>query len=339
MQLTSLTAGGLPLLAATLLVGLDLGAAHAQVHTSVTEPLEWSRVAANEQGVLQSLLVREGQRVVRGQPLAWLDRRELESAKRLAELKAASQAAVMVAQADLELKRRQRDNLLQVQQSGHANPFEVDQALAMYSKAEAQLQLAQEEIAQQQLEVERLQALIERRGVHSPIDGWVVELHRRPGEFVSSAEPHVATLVRLDRLRVRFYLQPGTIEHLQVGSDVAIEVAPDWRLIQAKIDFISPIIEAKSGLIRLDVLIDNEPLQLRSGVLCRWIDGRSHVGRSAAVGMPTRLPPLPVGRDAFPGSDSWPGGTVQWSEVEPGVRSPLPPRVGTDQQLGGGNHR
>jgi len=339
MRWTSLNLGGPVGLALMLLTGADLGRAYGQVHTSVTEPLEWSRVAANEQGVLQSLLVREGERVVRGQPLAWLDRRELESAKRLAELKAASQAGVAVAQADLELKRRQRDNLLQVQQSGHANPFEVDQALAMYSKAEAQLQLAEEEIAQQQLEVERLQALIERRGVHSPIDGWVVELHRRPGEYVSSSEPHVATLVRLDRLRVRFYLQPGTVEHLQVGSDVGIEVAPDWRLIEAKIDFISPIIEAKSGLIRLDVLIDNEPLQLRSGVLCRWIDGRSHVGRAAAVGTPTRLPPLPSGHQQAPRREGWPSGTVQWLELEQGVSLPRPPRVGTDQQFGWGNTR
>jgi RND family efflux transporter MFP subunit len=339
MRWPRLIFGGLHVLAPLLLTGVHLGPAYGQVHTSVTEPLEWSRVAANEQGVLQSLLVREGERVIRGQPLAWLDRRELESAKRLAELKAASQAAVAVAQADLELKRRQRDNLLQVQQSGHANPFEVDQALAMYSKAEAQLQLAQEEIAQQHLEVERLQALIERRGVHSPIDGWVVELHRRPGEFVSSSEPHVATLVRLDRLRVRFYLQPGTVEHLQVGSEVAIEVAPDWRLIQAKIDFISPIIEAKSGLIRLDVLIDNEPLQLRSGVLCRWIDARSHIGRSAAVGTPIRLPPLPVGHELAPRREGWPSGTVQWSEPNPGQTLPRAPRVGTDQQFVGGNHR
>lgn len=252
------------------LVALHVGVSHGQVETSITEPLEWSRVAVSEHGVLRKIMVKEGARVRQGDLLAELDCGDLEQAKRIAELKANSRSAIAAAEANRKLRQSQNGNLLKLQSQGHANPMEVDQALAQFEQADAELLVAEEEAQRNRVEVERLQALLDRRAVKSPIDGIVIELHKRTGESVSANDPHVVTVVSLNQLRVRFYLKLETIEALQPRQNLTVYVGPRQLPVDGVVDFISPVIEPKSGLSRVDLLIDNRVLGLRSGLSCRW---------------------------------------------------------------------
>ena len=129
---------------------------------------------------------------------------------------------------------------------------------------------AQEQQQQNQQEVVRLQALYERRTVRSPIEGVVTELHRRPGEYVSANQPQLATVVNLDQLRVRFYLYPEQIESLQLGQ--ALQITSGNDKIASTVEFISPVTDPKTGLSRVDLLIDNQQRNppLRSGTPCTW---------------------------------------------------------------------
>jgi RND family efflux transporter MFP subunit len=242
----------------------------AQVESSVSEPLEWSSVASAEQGVLAEVSVRVGQVVRRGDILALLDSQDLQQAILLAQMKADSKAAIAAAEAVLKLRKSQHDNLIGLSKDGHSNPLEIAQSTAQYEQAQAELMLAQEQRQQNLQEVQRLRALLERRTVRSPIDGVVTEVHRRVGEYVSANQPQVATVYNLDQLRVRFYLLPEQVDQLQLQQPINVLLTTSE--VPSKIEFISPVTDPKTGLSRVDVLINNLSLnaKLRSGTICRW---------------------------------------------------------------------
>ncbi|MFN7877215.1 MAG: efflux RND transporter periplasmic adaptor subunit [Pirellula sp.] len=240
-----------------------------QVETSVSEPQHWSDVAAAEQGVLQEILVKAGDRIRRGDVIARLDVGDLQQSIVLAEMKSRSQAKIKAAQAKRKLQESHHENLVQLSIEGHANPQEVAQSAAQLEQLDAELLLAEEQQKLDAQEVLRLNTLLERRIVRSPIDGVVSELHRRVGEFVSASEPKVATVVNLDQLRVRFYLVPAQLEKLQ--PQLSIQIQSGDRHVPAWVEFVSPVTDPRTGLSRVDVLIDNSQLKpgLRSGTTCR----------------------------------------------------------------------
>lgn len=242
----------------------------AQVKTSVTEPYEMSKIAAAEQGVIQRIEIVEGQSIQSGQVLAKMDEGILPQSRRLAELKANSESRINAMKAELKLRQNQKDNMDDLIESGHANPFEVEQVVAKFEQATAEYEGALEERAENLAELDRIDAEIQRRSIRSPISGIVTEIHKRHGEFVSANDPIFATVVQLDRLRVRFYLDSETTGKLKAGQTVKIYVGKDQVEVSGVIEFVSPVVQPKTNLARVNVVISNQELTIRSGIVCRW---------------------------------------------------------------------
>lgn len=261
----------------------------AQVKQSVTEPFEISKIASAEQGVIQRILVREGQQIDADQALAELNQGVLQQRRKLAAIKAQSTADVDAAAAALKLRKKQRENMQELTSRGHGNPFEVEQAVAQYEEAVAQYTGAREEREQSQAELAQIDAELRRRSIRSPIGGIVTEIHKRHGEFIASSDPVFATVVQLDRLRVRFYLEADTTATLREGQNVMVYVGRKRRSVAGTIEFVSPIVEPRTGLARVNVLIDNRESRIRSGIVCYW-DKRSDESKrgsqSAALSPP-----------------------------------------------------
>ncbi len=247
-----------------------LGTAAAQVKTSVTEPYEQSRIAAVEQGVIQKIEIHEGQRIEAGQVLALMDQGVLKQARVLAEIRAKSQSRINSAKAELKLRSSQRGNMDSLINKGHANPFEVDQVLSQYEKAVAEYRGAVEQQQENKAELARIDAELGRRSVRSPIAGVVTEIHKRHGEYLSANDPVFATVVQLDRLRVRFYLDADETERLKKGQTVTLYVGKGQEPVSGTVEFVSPVVEPKTSLARVNVIIDNTQLKIRSGITCRW---------------------------------------------------------------------
>lgn len=280
----------------------------AQVETSMCEPREWSNVAAAEQGVIAEMVVQVGQKVRQGDILAKLESRDLQAAIVLARMKAESQATLRTAEAQLKLRKNHHENLLALAHDGHSNPLELAQSMAQLEQAEAELLAAREQQQQAQQEVERLLALQERRLIRSPIDGVITEIHRRVGEFVSANEPQVAMVVNLDQLRVRFYLYPEQVADLRHRDRWPVQCGQ--HSVTAQIDFVSPVTDPKTGLVRLEVLIDNRELspRLRSGTGCRWLAGNptSPGELSTRRQLPTRVAETIGGEQSPPNAGNLP---------------------------------
>lgn len=244
--------------------------APAQVRVSFTEPVEVREVAASEPGAVSRVHVEEGQLVKVGQRLAELQSEELRQKLRLAELKASSEHLVNSAQALVSIRQRKRDTLVPMLELGHANQAEVEKAILDYESAFSELQAAKQTLEENRIQVDLIKAEVARRTILSPINGFVTEVHRKSGEFISGAEPKFATVACLDQLRVRFYLLPETIDQIDAEQPVSLLLGATEKPIEGSISFVSPVIDPDSGTTRVDVLIKNHRHAVRAGIVCRW---------------------------------------------------------------------
>jgi RND family efflux transporter MFP subunit len=239
-----------------------------RVTKSFTEPIETNVVAASEAGVINVAQVKEGDQVSKGTPLAILNSDVLIQTRRRAVAQSQSTAIRDAATARVNLILSQKQNLESLFADGHVNQHEIFQKTQEYENAVAELKKAEDDLVLAKIEVDRIDAQIEQRIIKSPIDGFVTRIHKRLGEQVSNNEPQYATIVRLDELKAKFYLDLETIQSLQLGMSVQVYVGTQRESTIATIMFVSPVIDPDSGTGRVEVLIENPGYRIRSGTVC-----------------------------------------------------------------------
>jgi len=212
-----------------------------QSMTGYSEPYRIITVSAAESGVLKEVLVREGERVKAQQILARLETDTL-------------QAELDVADAEMHLQTTRKERIAQLAAEKRAAPEEVDRVRTDCEIKEAQIR--------------RIKSQIENRILRSPVEGVVTEIKRDPSESVSSSNPHVITVVQIDRLVVNLYLPPARVQSLKEGSSAELLFTETKQPVKATIDFISPITDPASGTVRVKFVIENQAGTYRSGAPC-----------------------------------------------------------------------
>jgi RND family efflux transporter MFP subunit len=233
-----------------------------------TEPFRKIEVAASEPGTVAQLLVHEGDRVTKGQALATLDNDVLEVSREIAAASARAKGKLDSAEAERDLRKTRLQRLEPLRTEGHASQEEIDRAAADLAVAEANLQAALEQHQLDELERKKIDAMIERRTLRSPIDGCVLKIQKEEREFVSPSAAAVATVVQLDPLRVVFSLPTAFAAKLSAASPVDLELPESGTKLRGKVELIAPVTDAESGTVRVKVLIDNANGAYRCGIRC-----------------------------------------------------------------------
>lgn len=242
-----------------------------RITKSFTEPIEQSTIATSVPGVIQTVSIKEGEKVAKGAQLAVIHHGVLLAEKKIAIARSNFVAKLDAARANLELKRERKENVESLLSTGHINQYELDELKSEYEKAQAEFRAEENAQKLNQLQIEKIQAEIDDRFIRSPISGFVTAIHKRIGEHVSAAAPQFATVVRVDQLKVRFYLDEVALSDLQIGAIVNVAIGANQESRKAEVIFVSPTIDPDSGTGRVDVKIDNQNLKLRSGTVCRWV--------------------------------------------------------------------
>ena len=222
---------------------LHIGRLHSgRITRSFTEPIEESVAAASEAGIVAESSVKEGDMVRVGSTLATLNRAVLLESLQIAKARAESTARLDAAKSQLQMLTSQVEAVQSLVSGGHTSRFEVEQKQAEYHTIYAEYHAAQDELKLNRLEVNRIQAQAEDRVIKSPINGVVTEIHKQLGENLSSNEPQYATVVRVDELKVRFYLDSMTLQDLRVGQQVKVLVGQKQDATQATVTYVSPVL-------------------------------------------------------------------------------------------------
>lgn len=221
------------------------------------EPIEWQSVRAAASGIVERTPVSEGAQVRAGDTLAILGASGLQADLRAAEARIAEARAELgrlerggsttdLAEIQNSLERARSERSVAVRESEA-----LGRLVAKQAATKAELDAAQNRVRQAELEIaalERRRAALGASGdkasltarlreaeaaadavrarigntvVRSPIAGTVYQLAARPGAFLNAGDL-VANVGKLDRVRVRVFVDEPELGRVQVGQPVNI---------------------------------------------------------------------------------------------------------------------
>jgi len=234
-------------------------------------------------GELTAVMVRDGDRVAKGQLLARIDPREYQIAleeSRYRHLQALSQ---MAAEADTftvnhDAVRRftdRRDDLEKLWKKGTITHEEYQNRLL-----EAEMNALQEGafreavfeqrtgLAEARMAEERARLNLEYTEIRAPFAGIVQGLDMVAGEIVAVNSP-VCTIFDNDRLEAVVNVLEADLGHLAEGRPVLLAVAATGDTLQPTVAVISPTLDEASRTCEVLIRFDNDGGRFRPGMFVR----------------------------------------------------------------------
>ena len=195
-------------------------------------------VSPDEQGRVETLKVREGDRVKKGDVLFTVDD-DLQKA-------------------DVDVRKTAVVNA----QQGYDRARELLKAAAgtqkNYDDAEAALRQAKANL-------EWSQTRLARRNAYSPGEGTIEQIYYRPGETVPAGRP-VLALLPPGNLKLRFFAPQAVLPEIKYGQTVGVSCDGCEKGLTAKVSFIArsaeytpPVIYSQDERAKLVFLIEARP--------------------------------------------------------------------------------
>lgn len=234
-----------------------------------TEPLRSIELASDETGLLEKVLVEEGDSIGKGQEIARLSSDLQRVQLELAEHMAKTNSAIVAAEQGLSKREQICQQVQKLRDDGHAHENELVRAEMELDLARTRLQSARDEHIAREIEWRRAVAQMERRTIIAPFPGVVAKLHRKEGEFLSPVRPEIVTLVDIDQLYATFNIPSSSANGLEVGRNYHLEIGGQVG-VNAKLESIGVQTDAESGTVRVKLLIENRDHKLRAGEPCVW---------------------------------------------------------------------
>lgn len=221
--------------------------AGGECHLGVVVARDAVVVAAEVGGLLQTIDVRVGDEVRKGQVLATLDTRDTEhqleieraSLRTVEAEKRRNDLAVL--QAEEEEKRRQR-------LEGLISSEEIAAAKFQRQQAEAQREAANAEISRVKARLEQLEDTLERSRIRAPFAGTVAQRYLDAGALVSQGTP-VLRLLSSGGFLVRFAMPPEEARRVSIGDPIRVAVDGLDATVDGRVEHLAPEIDAASQML------------------------------------------------------------------------------------------
>lgn len=197
-------------------------------------------VSPDEQGRVELLNVREGDRVHKSQLLFTLDD-DLQKAD------------VAVRETALVNARQAFDRAQELLKTAAGTQKTYDDAQAAVRQANANLDWSK--------------TRLERRTAKSPVDGTIQQVYFRPGETVASSRP-VLSILPPENLKIRFFAPETLVSRIKYGQTVAVSCDACASGLTATVTFISgsaeytpPVIYSLEERAKLVYMIEAHPAE------------------------------------------------------------------------------
>ncbi len=255
-----------------------------QLESAVTQIVEAVDTPSQRSGVLESVRVREGQTVKKGEPLGKIldDGTRLKYERARFEFAIANQMSkddtlVKYAAKSLEVTRAELKRSESANQSVElaVSDTELDHLRLIVSKAELEVEksLIDYEVAKlseklREVDLKETKFELSKHEIASPIDGQVTVVNKRAGEWIETGQT-LFRIVRIDRLRVEGWLSVEQAAQIQIGqnAEVTIEIPNrDSITKRGSVTFVSLEANPVDRKIRVWVEIENKDNSLRPGL-------------------------------------------------------------------------
>lgn len=248
----------------------DLRAQQPGGFECMIEPHSVADVSTREEGVLESILVKRGDIVEKGQVVARLESRLEKITLDLAKARADMQGDVESRRATLEYMQRQLERINGLYTDKAISFNEKDKAETDVRLAEAELQLALDNYKLRQLERDRAAQQLELRSIRSPVDGVIVEILLVPGESVEDRAREIMTIAEVDPLNVEVIMPADLFGTVRVGAPAEVTpLIPGAALRSANVSVVDRTIDAASDTFGVQLQLENKNHEIPGGIRCR----------------------------------------------------------------------
>ena len=206
--------------------------------SGITEPCQDVSLGFADAGIIHVEFFKEGDAVKKGEVILELD-------KNLETYEVARRKAVM------DQDRMVFDSTRQLSETTKSvSKEDLEKAEADYDVALAEYQTAVQQLADRQLV--------------APFSGTITQIALKPGAVVAPYQPFVR-LVDTSRCYFIGHVDGAAAAQLQLNQPVKITV-DGGVIVSGKICFISPVVDAASGLARIKAVFDNPDGKIRPGL-------------------------------------------------------------------------
>ena len=219
-------------------------------------------------GIVQSVEVERGERVVKGQVLAVLrasvERASLSVASSRADSNADLQAAMAAANFNRDRRSRAEDLFRQQFISQQA----LDQTRTESDLADQKLAQAREqrEVSRQERDVAAAQ--LAQRVIRSPIDGVVAERFVSAGERVD--DKPLLRIAKVSPLRVQLVVPVAMYSQVRPGGNASVlPELPGAAKVAARVTMIDKVVDPASNTFRVHLELPNRDGALPAGLRCK----------------------------------------------------------------------
>ena len=203
----------LPVLVAVAMVAWSAGQpAAAQTAASsrplrplrgVTQPSDIVDLASSEKGIIETLLIDEGDMVEKDQVVCRLESSVEQASLEVSKTQAESMIDIEVARIGHDLAKVELRRLEHLDERDAAAPMELIEAQITEKYRSRQIDKAEYDKRVIEVQYARDQKVLARRIVRSPLDGYVAQKAKSVGELVDGVDDTViCQIVKLDPLHV-----------------------------------------------------------------------------------------------------------------------------------------
>lgn len=233
------------------------------------EPRTVAKIGSSGEGVIQTITVNRGDEVKRGDVLAVLESTLEKAEVELARLRANNDVKVDSSKARLAFEQEKLERTEELHTKGVVPRAILEEAKTSRMLARIEVRSAEVDMKLARLSLSQAQVALDRRTIHSPVNGIVAERTMSPGEYAYDQSP-LMTIAEMDPLNVEVYVPIEHYESITLG--MAAQVFPDQPVggsYAATVSVVDKVFDAASGTFGVRLELANPDYELPAGLQCR----------------------------------------------------------------------
>ena len=232
---------------------------NADEFIGIIKPIKDVKISVPLDGIVQSIFVKEGSYVKKGQKILKLDNQLqlLESNRRKIIFEDKAQLKATIKNRDIH--KNLLDSTRQLYEETQAVSHQELQLLeSKFHTLNGDIAMRKENEKKEKIEYDIARKLLSKYLIHSPINGVVIELGLQKGEWAKTGKPF-ARIVNTSRCFIDINIEESYSSQLKVGHKINFTVKTKnvTAKKKGKITFISPVADMASGLVRIKIEFSN----------------------------------------------------------------------------------
>lgn len=221
-------------------------------------------------GRLESVNVRLGDAVQRGQMIAKIEDREIrEQVKQVEASAEVATATIRQREADLKLAQTNFERSKSLFSRELLPKQTMDDVEARQDAAAAQLDLARAQYQQAKSRLDELRMTLNNTVIPSPVNGFVGKRYLDAGAWVSNNAP-VASVVDISLVRMVANLVEKDLRRVIQGVSASVEVdAYPGEHFKGRVARVSPVLDPLTRTAEMEIEIPNPNSRLKPGMYAR----------------------------------------------------------------------